>query len=146
MAFITFVSGTTDSSFDFLLGLFAIEVTKTNCAHKICKVSFEHLGTYQVVTKDFFALFDQKNNFVDLYKNRNLDVICSKIANDLFEMFCGLNMVPMLRQQEGGDDEITNKIGQKMVDLFKSCDEQQKKAFSKTRRPLLVLFNRKLDI
>lgn len=58
-----------------MLDKFAIEITRANVGHKILKVCQHHLGNYQTINNDFFTLFNQKQNFVDLYRNENIDKI-----------------------------------------------------------------------
>lgn len=43
-------------------------MTKTGGAERICRVSYEHLGAYQVVNSDFFSLHNQRSNFKKLYQ------------------------------------------------------------------------------
>ena len=61
--FVNFTREITDSDLD----KFAIEMTRCKAVHRICRVSYEHLGAYQVVSNDFFNLFNQESNFIDLY-------------------------------------------------------------------------------
>lgn len=141
LCFIYFVEETTEQQLDQL----AIEVTKTNQAHKICRVAQEHLGAFQVVNSDFFTLFNQKQNFVDLYTNRNQDEIISKMAFNLYSVFCSLGFAPILRVTKDGDP-TNGKVIEKLKSLFETCSKSQKEKFSSKTRPLLVLFNRKQDI
>ena len=52
--FVNFTRKLSDSD----LESFAIEMTKSNASHKICRVAYDHLGAYHVITKDFFSLFN----------------------------------------------------------------------------------------
>lgn len=52
--FVNFVRETTESDLD----TFAIQMTKSNAAHKICRVAYEHVGSFQTVSKDCFSLYD----------------------------------------------------------------------------------------
>ena len=74
--FVNFTSQLTDSALD----KFAIEMTRVKSVHKICKVGYEHLGSFQVVSDDFFTLFSRPSNFIDLYQNRNEDEIVNSIS------------------------------------------------------------------
>ena len=50
--FVTFTRSVTDDDLD----RFAIEITRTGGAERICRVGYQHLGAYQVVNSDFFSL------------------------------------------------------------------------------------------
>lgn len=97
--FINFTRLVTEQDLD----KFAIEMTRVNGAHKICRVAFEHLGAYQVVNKDFFSFYNHRSNFTDLYQQRNEDAILDKVAKDLFETFCSLGVAPIIRVDQRDD-------------------------------------------
>lgn len=91
---------------------FAIEMTRSNAAHKICRVGYEHLGSYHVISKDFFSLFNHKDNFVNLYQGKTECI--DLLANQLFEFFCGINMAPMIRVDSRETDHTNFKIVEKL--------------------------------
>lgn len=92
-----------------LLDKFAIEMTKSQASHKICRVTYDHLSTYQVVSKDFYTLFGHQSNFINLYQNQNEYNIVQKISSNLFEVFLSLGIAPIVRIEEA-DDPINHKI------------------------------------
>jgi len=94
------------------LETFAIEMTKSNASHKICRVSYDHLGAYHVISKDFFSLFNHQDNFVNLYQSKNEALIIETLANNLFEVFCSLGLAPMVRV----DSREVNPVNQKIIE------------------------------
>ena len=116
--FVNFVREANDSDIDN----FAIQITKANAAHKICRVAFEHVGSFQTISKDFFSLYNQKSNFLDLYQNKNEDHIVNQISHNLYEMFCSLGVAPILKT-ESDDDQINKKIQEKLFELFTNTDD-----------------------
>lgn len=101
------------------LDKFAIEMTRSNAAHKICRVAYEHLGAYQIVSKDFFNLFNQRDNFINLYQGKNEASIVTQIAHNLFEVFCSLGVAPYIRLDDN-DDPVNHKVAKKLVEIFQS--------------------------
>ena len=99
---------------------FAIEMTRSNAAHKICRVGYEHLGSYHVISKDFFSLFNHKDNFINLYKGKT-DCI-ELLANQLFEFFSSIQMAPMIRVDSRETDTTNLKIVERLQKLFDTCD------------------------
>lgn len=51
------------------LDSFAMEITKANAVHKICKVGYNHLN-YHVVSQNLFEIPNGKNNFKHLYQGK----------------------------------------------------------------------------
>jgi hypothetical protein len=106
--FITFTRKISDQEMD----TFAIEMTKSNAAHKICRVGYEHLGSYHVISKDFFSLFNHQDNFINLYQGKT-DCI-DLLASQLFEFFCSIQMAPMIRVDSRETDNTNLKIIEKL--------------------------------
>ena len=82
------------------LDKFAIEMTRVNGAERIARVSYEHLGSFKVVNRNFFSLQTHDNNFKDLYLQRDEDQIVNRISNELFETFRSLGIAPVLKVSE----------------------------------------------
>lgn len=139
--FINFVREVKEHDLDKL----AYEIAKTNQAHKVCRVAYEHLGSYQVINRDFFTFFGQAANFAQLHKGLNEEAIVDNIASSMFEMFCSLGLAPYVKVSDQ-DEAVNKKVQQRLLALFQGCDAERKASFSKKNRPLLMVFNRKADV
>ena len=62
-AFVNFTRKLNDSELD----RFAIEMTRVNGAERIARVSYEHLGAYHCVNRDFFSFSGHQANFINFY-------------------------------------------------------------------------------
>lgn len=113
-------------------------MTRVNGIERIARVSYEYLGAYQVVNRNFFSLQTHTSNFRDLYLQRDEDKIVDRISSELFDTFRSLGIAPILKISE--DDQLTVKIQKKLVGYFKEGHYESK------FKPLLTLFNRKRDI
>ena len=103
--FINFVREVKEQDLDML----AYEIAKTNQAHKVCRVAYDHLGSFQVINKDFFTLFGQKDNFINLHQGKNEEVIVQSLACSLFETFSSLGLVPIVKSTEN-DEPICKRV------------------------------------
>ena len=134
LIFVSFTRQIKDSELD----RFAIEMTRVNGAERICRVGYEHLGSYQVISQSFFTLNGHQDNFNNLYLQVNEEQIIERVSKDIFETFRSLGIAPVLRVTE--DDLLTIKICDKLKQLFVT------ERFESNLKPLLMLFNRKRDI
>ena len=92
-------------------------MTKAKAVHKICKVGYEHLGGFQVISDNFFTLFSRPSNFIDLYQNRDLDEIVNQISQNLYEAFVCMKLFPQIRTDQQ-DDQINLLIAQRLNALL----------------------------
>ena len=93
-----------------MLYKFAYQISKVfGASEKILRVTYEHIGAFQVITKDFFHLNNISNsilfkdNFFNLYQGKEEDVIINQIAYSLYETFCALNIAPIIKVEENDD-------------------------------------------
>lgn len=75
-------------------------MSKTNTAHKICKVMSHHLN-YQVISPNFFVIPHGKNNFRSLYSGKEDPSVIDHIATGIYSLFKSIGKIPYIRVASG---------------------------------------------